>query len=101
MKMELQELFQALRYATMLLAGHTVTFVETPVDEEGYELGEEKTHMDLPTLIVRMVGETLIERHAKTKKEIEEALKTNGQVYESQEIPTGNPWHLLIRGSLN
>jgi len=99
MKMELQELFQALRYATVLLARHTVTFVERPVDEEGNELVE--TRMDLSTLIVRMLGETLIERHGKTKEEIEEALKTNGRIYESQEVPTGNPWHLIVRGSLN
>lgn len=93
---ELQEVFHAVRYATMLLSRHTVTFVERPVDEE-----LEETRMDLSTLIVRMVGETLIERHGKTKEEIEEALKINGRIYESQEVPTGNPWHLLVRGSLN
>lgn len=101
---ELQEVFHAVRYATMLLSRHTVTFVERPVDEEGNELEDnelEETRMDLSTLIVRMVGETLIERHGKTKEEIEEALKINGRIYESQEVPTGNPWHLLVRGSLN
>lgn len=98
--MELQELFHALRHATMLLARHTVTFVETPVDEEGNELEEEQTRMDLSTLIVRMLGETLLERHGKTKEEIEEALKIDGRIYESQEVPTGNLWHLLVRGSL-
>ena len=97
MKMELQDVFEALREATMLLARHSVIFVETPVDEEGNELEEEKTHMDLRTLIVRMMGEVLLER-GKTKEDIEEALKSGG---DSTEVPTGNRWHLLVRGSLN
>lgn len=99
-KMDLTEIFEALSYAVMLLNRHTVTFVETPLDEEGNELKEEKTKMGLDVFIIRSFAETLLEKYGKTKEEIEEALKIDGRIYETCEVPTGNPWHIITRGSL-
>lgn len=95
--MELDEVFRALREAVMLLNDRTLKFVETPLDDQANEIESQKeeTTMELSTFVIRSFAETLLERYGKSKKEIEEGLKTNGQIYDSSEIPTGNSWHIV------
>lgn len=86
-KMELSELFQALREATSVLSRHSVTFVE---DDEKH------IKMDLPTFIIRALGEVLLDQ-GMPKEEIEKALTTD---CDKIEVPTGNCWHIVVQGSL-
>lgn len=95
--MELNEVFRALREAVMLLNNRSLKFVETPLDDQANEIESqiEETTMELSTFVIRSFAETLLERYGKSKKEIEEGLKINGEIYDSSEIPTGNSWHII------
>jgi hypothetical protein len=99
--MDLNEVFQALRDAIMILSRHSVTFVETPTDDEGNEKGESiSSKMSLSTFIVRAFADMLLNDYSITEEEIKEALKVEGEIHESQEVPTTNPWHIITQGSL-
>ena len=91
--MDLDEVFNALRRATITLAYEDVKLVETPVDEEGNEGEEEETTISLQTYIVRAFGETLVERYGKTIEEIKEAL---GEDAEEPEIPKDIPYGVIM-----
>ena len=90
--MELDVIFTVLRDAVHVLHSHPITFTETPMDEDGNELEDKTTTMDLGTFVIRSFGESLMKNTKKTKEDIEDALETD----ESDEVPTGNPWTIVL-----
>lgn len=92
--MELSEIFQTLRNATIVFADKSLTFEET--NDEGDKVLKKK-QMSLQTYIVRAFAERLLADVGKSQDEIEDALKIDGEVVDEDEVPTGNPFTIKLR----
>jgi hypothetical protein len=88
--MELDEVFRALRTATMILSSPTVTFTQEDDDGE-----KERIPMSLQTLIIRLLAETLAERYV-TKEAVVDALKINGYIDDEDEVPTEKCFSVML-----
>lgn len=91
--MTVREVYSVLREAVMTLSQKMVTYVSQGGEEgeEEGEIAETKTTMPLSSYIVREFGESLLTQTNITADDL-----TTLGVVEAEEVPTGDPHHVLL-----